>query len=104
MPVVDHMPPPAPSLLSRRSAPVKVQVPIKDMDNEDDDDQENYRGFNKERPLFCKTFFYKKKLSVSDVQWCSEKLTASAICVTFYILEKNQKSVFKLRLKKAVFY
>jgi hypothetical protein len=44
MPVVDHMPPPVPSLLLWRSASGKVQVPIKDMDNEDDDDQENYFG------------------------------------------------------------
>jgi hypothetical protein len=41
---VDHMPPPAPSLLLRRSTSVKEQAPIKEMDDEDDDDEENYFG------------------------------------------------------------
>jgi hypothetical protein len=44
MPVVDHTPPPAPSLLSRRSTSVKIQAPIKEMDDEDDDDEKNCFG------------------------------------------------------------
>jgi hypothetical protein len=44
MPIVVHMPPPAPSLLLWRSTSVKVQAPIKEMDDEDDDNEENCFG------------------------------------------------------------
>jgi chromosome segregation ATPase len=44
MPVVDHTPPPVPSLLSRRSTSVRVQAPIEELDDEDDDDEKQYFG------------------------------------------------------------
>jgi hypothetical protein len=47
--------------------------------------------------------FNDKILSIFDDPWCSEKLTPSSICVTFYILEKKQKHLSKLGLKRKYF-
>jgi hypothetical protein len=47
--------------------------------------------------------FNDKILSIFDDSWCSEKLTPSSICVTFYILEKKQKRLSKLGLKRKYF-